>query len=209
VSEERQEVDRDADEILVLRSQNGDRDAFEKLFIGYERRVYNLIARMLGSAEAAEDLKQETFYRAYKSLGSFRRGAKFSTWLFRIAANLCLDEIKKKRLGTCSIDDVFEERNWQHIERQETSDPREEVERREVQRAVRQALAETPPHYRILLVLRYIEDLPYEDIARIVGCSVNALNVRLHRARQVLKKKMRPLSDALGYSEDEVWEGPK
>jgi RNA polymerase sigma-70 factor, ECF subfamily len=203
MNEERNEAIGDADELLVLRFQRGDRSAFEQLFRTYERRVYNVVLRVIGNPDEAEDLKQEAFFRAFKSIGSFRGGCRFSTWLFRIATNLCLDEIKRKK-PQASTDELFEERNWRFLERDAVPDPADELERDECLRSVRTALEGVPPHYRVLLVLRYVEELPYEEIARVMGCSVNALNVRLHRARQVLRKLMEASREAPEHADNEV-----
>jgi len=207
MEEKRKDIRGDPDEALVIRFQRGETAVFEQLFRAYERRVFNVIMRIIGSVEEAEDLKQETFFRAYRSLGGFRLGSKFSTWLFRIATNLCLDEIKKKRPVTVSVEELGEERSWHRLENASGADPLQEIERREIQAEVLAALEEVPPHYRVLLVLRYVEELPYEEIARVVGCSVNALNVRLHRARQVLKERMCRRLGPERYLEDGLREG--
>lgn len=178
----------DAD--LVARFKAGELQAFELLFRRYEKPVLGVTARMVGNADDAEDLKQEAFVRAYRSLGSFAGRCKFSTWLFRIAANLCLDHLKRKRIPARQIDEAAETGGWELLCGTQRQDPAREAERSELQAEVARALAEVPPHYRILLVLRHMEDLPYEEIASIVGCSVHALNVRLHRARQALKSRM-------------------
>jgi len=181
------------DEHLVERCKAGDLQAFELLFQKYERRIFNVVARLVVSRDDAEDLKQEAFLRAFRAIRTFRGSSSFATWLTRIATNVCLDEIKRRKLPTCALDESLEEEGWRpaYGERR-TGDPAEDALRGELSECVQRALMLTPPHYRILIVLRHIEGLSYEEIAQIVGCSVNALNVRLHRAREAFKDKMRP-----------------
>ena len=176
------------DEHLVERCKSGDLQAFELLFQQYERRVFSIAARILGNRDDAEDVKQETFLHAFRAIRSFQGRSSFATWLLRITKNLCLDQIKRRR-PTCALDESLDQKGWRM--EYEGGDPSVEAERLELREHVQRALLMTPPHYRILLVLRHIEGLPYSEIAEIVGCSVNALNVRLHRAREALKDKMR------------------
>ncbi|HOK54956.1 MAG TPA: sigma-70 family RNA polymerase sigma factor [Armatimonadota bacterium] len=184
------------DEELAQRWKSGDLSAFETLFHRYERRVLNVALRMIGSLDDAEDVKQETFFRAHKSISGFR-GGKFSTWLFKIAANQCLDRARRKSSKTASIDELVEQSDWQGME-DEQADPVTILIRNEFSNQVRKVLETIPPHYRIILVLKHIDGMPYEQIASVVGCSVRSLGVRLYRAREIFRERMRPFLDQNG-----------
>lgn len=191
------------DEELASKWKTGDNSAFEIIFHRYERRVLNMAARMTGNLDDAEDVAQETFIRANKSIDGFR-GGKFSTWIFRIAVNLCLDRARRKVNQTSSLDSLIEQADWQEPE-SNTGDPQYTLMKEEFRRAVRSVLTSIPPHYRILLVLRHMDEMPYEEIAKVIGCSVNALGVRLHRAREVFRKRINPFIEENGGSmQDEM-----
>lgn len=190
------------DEELAEQWKSGNLSAFEAIFRRYERRVFNMAARMTGNRDDAEDIKQEAFIKAHKAIGSFR-GGKFSTWLFKIAANLCLDRARRKMNKITSSEGLVEQVDWRNAE--DDTDPEYVLLREEFSRAVRTVLATIPPHYRILLVLRHIDDMSYEEIAEVIGCSVNALGVRLHRAREVFRERIKPfLEHDGGSAEDEM-----
>jgi RNA polymerase sigma-70 factor (ECF subfamily) len=192
-----------SDEELAQRWKTGDMSAFEAIFRGYERRVLNVAVRMVGSLEDAEDIKQETFIRAHRSIGSFR-GGKFSSWIFKIATNLCLDHARRICNKSVSIDELVEEASWQGDDGG-LADPQYLLISQEFSRSVKLVLASIPPHYRILLVLRHIDDMSYNEIADVIGCSVKALGVRLHRAREIFKERMKPfLSPDGGSVQNEV-----
>ena len=194
------------DEELAQRWKEGDVSAFEALFRRYERRVLNVAARMIGNLDDAEDIKQEAFIRAHRSIGGFR-GGRFSTWLFRIAANICLDHARRHRSRGCSIGDLPEHAEWAE-ENAGAADPEDELARNEFSRSVRSVLASIPPHYRLLLVLRHIDEMSYEELAGVLGCSANALGVRLHRAREMFKERMKPfLARDGGSAESEMRRG--
>ena len=191
------------DEELATKWKTGDNSAFETIFHRYERRVLNMAARMTGSIDDAEDITQETFIRAHKSISGFR-GGRFSTWIFRIAANLCLDRARRKPNRTSSLDDLVEQVDWREPDNHE-GDPQYTLMKEEFRKSVNSVLASIPAHYRILLVLRHMDEMPYEEIAKVIGCSVNALGVRLHRAREVFRERMKPfLEENGGSTQDEM-----
>ena len=166
----------------VEEARRGDRKAFSRLVEAYQRPVFNLTYRMLGNVEEAEDAAQESFVRAYTRLSQYDPDQKFSTWLFSIANHHCIDRLRKRRVTHVSIDDNPVLQNL------EGDDPRPErwaldkEERLEVQ-AMLEQLA---PEYRTPLVLRYWEDMSYEEIAATMDVSVAAIKSRLFRARQQL-----------------------
>ncbi len=176
---------------LVSLARSGDLDAFGQLYRRHAPGVYNLVLRILGNPDDAEDVKQEVFLRAHRSLDSFRGNARFSTWIYRIATNLSLDELRKRK-PVVSVDQLSSDSSWEPVSKNTEADPERLLQRKAARDAVQAALMAMPPHYRILIVLRHIEDLSYEEIAEVVGCSVNALNVRLHRAREAFRRALAP-----------------
>lgn len=166
----------------VEEARRGDRRAFSRLVEAYQRPVFNLTYRMLGNVEEAEDAAQEAFLRAYTRLGQYDPDQKFSTWLFSIANHHCIDRLRKRRVTHVSIDDNPVLQNL------EGDDPRPERKAldKEERLEVQAMLEQLAPEYRTPLVLRYWEDMSYEEIAETMDVSVAAIKSRLFRARQQL-----------------------
>jgi RNA polymerase sigma-70 factor (ECF subfamily) len=164
----------------VLAAQAGDRQAFNRLVESYQRPIYNLTFRMLGNAQEAEDAAQETFLRAFSRLGQYDPAHKFSTWLFSIANHYCIDRLRKRRTTLISIDDNPVLQNLEDDEPQ----PETTLLSREQMREVQALMQQLEPEYRTPLVLRYWENLSYEEIAQSMNLTVPAIKSRLFRARQ-------------------------
>ncbi len=173
------------DQIWILQSLQGDQQAFANLVTRYQRQVYNLAYRMLGGAEDAEDATQETFLRAYTALASFEMGRKFSSWLLSIASNLCIDILRRRRYAWLSLDDV----SFRLVSPIE--EPAGALLRWEESGQVQHLLQRLPEKYRLVVVLRYWYDLPYEEIAATTGLSLNTVKTRLHRARLMLARALQ------------------
>ncbi|HHY54256.1 MAG TPA: sigma-70 family RNA polymerase sigma factor [Chloroflexi bacterium] len=170
------------EQMWVQQARRGDRSAFSRLVEAYQRPVFNLTYRMLGSVEEAEDAAQEAFLRAYSRLGQYDPEMKFSTWLFSIANHYCIDRLRKRRTTQISIDDNPVLQNL------EGDDPRPERHalQQEARIEVQNMLDRLAPEYRTPLVLRYWEDLSYEEIAESMNVTVATVKSRLFRARQQL-----------------------
>lgn len=180
---------------LVERLVARDERAFNTLVRAYERRVFALVLRMLGNRAEAEDLAQEVFVQVFKAIGSFRGESKLSTWIYRIAINLCKNRTKYLRVRHTSEQDELEavaERvplgeakraNVAQVER-----PDEMVAGKQVERIVQKAILELEPTFRECLVLRDVEDLSYEEIGAITGLPEGTVKSRIHRARAQLKE---------------------
>lgn len=166
----------------VEAARRGDKQAFSALVQAYQRPVYNLTYRMLGSVEEAEDAAQETFLRAYARLGQYDPNMKFSTWLFSIANHHCIDRLRKRRATHISIDDN------PVLENMEGDTPQPEHQAVDAEQTVQlqELVNQLEPEYRMPLVLRYWEDLSYEEIAAAMGVTIPAVKSRLFRARQQL-----------------------
>lgn len=171
----------------VEAARNGDQVAFGKLVRAYERPVYNLTYRMLGNPHEAEDAAQETFLRAYANLEKYDPGHKFSTWLFAIANNHCIDRLRKRRAVYVSIDDNPVLENLQS----EAPLPESSALRGERQDEVQALMTKLEPEYRTPLILRYWEEYSYEEIAAAMELTVAAVKSRLFRARQQLAQLAR------------------
>ncbi|HHV79329.1 MAG TPA: sigma-70 family RNA polymerase sigma factor [Firmicutes bacterium] len=179
---------------LVELAKRGDADAFGLLVKDYERKVYAIAYRMLGDGEDAKDLAQEAFVRLYVSMKSFQGECSFSTWVYRIVSNLCIDRLRRKgkELARCSLDAPVQgdEDEFQRQVPDMSPGPEEIAERVELQEAVREGILSLPPEYRAMIVLRDVNGLSYEEIGEILGLNVGTVKSRLWRARQELSRRL-------------------
>ncbi|MGD8627515.1 MAG: sigma-70 family RNA polymerase sigma factor [bacterium] len=180
------------DEELVRLAKGGDTAAFGKLMERYQNKIYRLGRRMTETDEDAEDVLQEAFIKAFKSLGRFREKSKFSTWLYRITVNQALMKLRKKKLDAVSLDEpvATEEGSVQRDIEDDTLDPLDKLIETESLETLDMAIADLPPGYRAVFVLRHVEELSTEETARILKISVPAVKSRLHRTRAALKEKL-------------------
>ncbi len=179
--------DRADEKAIIARCLNGEREAYGVLVERYKDLVHNLVYRMVGDAEAAEDIAQEAFVKAYLSLGDFRGDSRFSTWLCRIALNRCTDILRRRgrevgvrdtRNGEPYVPDLQDDRETAPVT----------LERREREQVLQRALGGLPVKYREAVVLRHIEGLPYREIGRILGIPAGAAKVRTFRGREMLRR---------------------
>ena len=179
---------REQEAMIVRKVLQGDVNAFEKLVTEYEKAVYAIAQRMTGNPEDAADMTQETFIKAYNSLGSFRGDSKFSVWLYRIANNVCLDFLRSRsRKPTVFLsveDDEGEETQLDVADESQT--PELLLERGLTRDAVRRGLDTLPPDYRQILLLREIQGLSYEEISSALGIDLGTVKSRIFRARKKL-----------------------
>lgn len=173
---------------LIRRINAGEPELFELLVVEHQKIVYNLALRMLRHPEDAQDCAQEAFIKAYRSLPLFRGDAAFSSWLYRLTTNVCLDFLrKKKRREEQSL--TFEDEQAQPLEyavADERFDPQQELEKKELRRAVRQGLEELPEDFRQVILLREVAGLSYEEIGRQLSLEPGTVKSRLFRARKKL-----------------------
>ncbi len=168
------------EEVWINEAQAGNKQSFSRLVEAYQRPVFNLTYRMLGTSEEAEDAAQETFLRAYSRLKQYNPSHKFSTWLFSIANHHCIDRLRKRRKIMVSIDDNPVLQNLQH----EAPEPEEHVIDAEQAHQLQALLTQLDPDYRTPLILRYWEEYSYEEIAETMELTVSAVKSRLFRARK-------------------------
>ena len=175
-----------ADEAALLaRLRAGDARAFETLVITYQHRVFGVAFRMLGSRAEAEEVAQETFLRAHRGLGEFRGEARLGTWLYAIASRLCLTRLASGARRHERSDDAALLRMPSPA-----GDAAGALERQELSAALHDAIAALPEERRIVVVLRDVEGLAYEEIAEALGLELGTVRSRLHRARLDLKSKL-------------------
>jgi RNA polymerase sigma-70 factor, ECF subfamily len=187
----------DPDAALMLRVKQGDTVAFAGLVEKYKQPVMNLAYRTLRDMTEAEDLAQNVFVQVYKSAGRYKSSAKFSTWLFTIARNLCLNEIRRRsRHPAESLDrpgpEPDEDQGPRQLPDRKAWGPPESLLQRELEEKVEEALAGLPESQRTALLLCRQEELSYEQIAEVLGCSLSATKSLIHRGRATLKQKLKP-----------------
>lgn len=180
------------DDELVRRVQQGNAEAFEELVRRYERKVYNITYRMLGNPEDASEALQDTFLRAYRFVGKFQFKSKFYTWLYRIATNVSLTKLRKRKSPVVmSIDEPVGDSGEMEFEiPDEQFSPEKLYEQREIRRKLKEAVDRLPEDYRTVVVLRDLEGLSNEDVSKVLNLSIPAVKSRLHRGRLALREKL-------------------
>jgi len=179
---------------IVKRALKGDRLAFGELVELYKEKLYNLAYRMMGNRQEAEDIAQEAFLRAYKNLQSYDSKHKFSTWIYRIATNLCIDRMRKKK-PDYSLDAELEGLDGGDMYTRLASGertPEEELVRTETHGEVHAAIEALPENYRAAVILKYMHDMSLQEIADILEVPVSTVKTRIHRGREALRNLLRP-----------------
>jgi len=185
---------------LVERCRKGDMQAFGALVAKYQDRIYNLILRMCGRASDAEELAQETFLKAMQRIGQFRGQSRFYTWLFRIAANLTISH--RRRSGRVKFQSLGGTEDYERtqaqaltasVARRRNPGPEASAMSNETSRRVMEALEELDDEFRIVVLLRDMEDMDYAQVADVLGVPVGTVKSRLHRGRCILKEKLADL----------------
>jgi RNA polymerase sigma-70 factor, ECF subfamily len=197
----------DPDAALMLRVRQGDTWAFAELVDKYKQSVMNVAYRMLRDATEAEDLAQAVFVQVFKSAHRYEVSSKFSTWLFTIARNLCLNEIRRRsRHPTDSLEARHPEQEDQPLrqfEDKKTASPPERLLHGELEEKIEEALSGLPENQRLAILLCRQEELSYEEIAHVLGCSLSATKSLIHRGRQTLKQRLKPYLESGAWGEPE------
>lgn len=184
-----QEVDR----LLIHRVLDGDDQAFEDLMQRYRQSVYNLVYRMIESPQEAEDIVQETFIKAYNALFSFNEEYAFSTWLFKIATNHCIDTLRKKKLRTYSLDTPIQTKDGA-VSRDyadESYSPEKSTITSEHTSIILDAVDDLPEKYRTVINMRHRDDKSYEEISEFLNIPIGTVKARIFRAREILKRILK------------------
>ena len=178
------------DELLSRRAQRGDADAFEQLLLEHQKNVYNLCYRMAGNPDDAMDLSQETFLRAWRCLDQYQFASAFSTWLYRLCSNICIDFLRRRRrqqtVPLTFEDADGEEQTYAVPDAQPL--PEEQVELKLTRETLAAAMAQLLPEHRAVLQLRVVNEMSYEQIADVLDIQIGTVKSRLSRARNQLKK---------------------
>ena len=178
------------DEELVARSIGGDRESFNQLILRWERPIYALAYRVIGREDDARDISQETFLRAFRAIKGFKGQAKFSSWLYRIALNLCRDWMRRERRTPI----VQTPEGVDPIELAGEIDPGASVEelawRAELTRAVEQAMKRLPEDQRTAIILKEYHGLTFQEIADQLGCPLSTVKTRLYQGLSVLRREL-------------------
>jgi RNA polymerase sigma-70 factor (ECF subfamily) len=201
VAEPRSDLATATDQEVVVQARAGRDAAYRELIRRYERPVFSLIYRMVRDRELAEDLAQETFVKALNAIESYRPEFKFSSWIFKIANNAAIDQLRRRELDTLSLDgspnaetaDAVEATALQISDRNET--PLEELEARELGGAIEIAIARLRPEYRACILLRHVEGRPYEEIAEMLDLPLGTVKTYIHRARNELRQALGDLRE--------------
>lgn len=187
------------DEELVARAIEGDLDSFNQLVLRWERRIYALAYRTIGREEEARDIAQETFLRAFRAIRGFKGQAKFSSWLYRIALNLCHDWMRRERRspivhlpegpgspGSESVMDLV-------VDQPSPAEPIDDtVSRREITRSVARAMALLPEEQRTAIILKEYHGLTFQEIADLLECPLSTVKTRLYQGLAVLRRELGP-----------------
>lgn len=182
------------DNLLVHQAKNGSREAFSALMELHQTKVYNLALRMTGSPEDAADLSQEAFLNAWRGLPSFQGDSSFSTWIYRLTSNACIDFLRREKRrqaagGVLSLDD--EETDLANVIPDRAPSPQTALEGKELKEAIRSGLAQLSEEHRQVLVLREVSGLSYAEIAKVTGLEEGTVKSRIARARLALRNILR------------------
>ena len=183
----------DNDTELITQALGGSQEAFRSLAKRHRPSVYHIVCKIVHDEETANDLVQETFMKAFASLASYRPEYRFSTWLYKIAANCSIDHLRKKRIQALSLDRHLDDGNdgRQFDIADYSYHPERDLERKEQRFSIEEAIASLPDKYREVIVYRHKDDKSYEEIADLLGIPIGTVKARIFRARELLKKKLK------------------
>lgn len=190
----------ESDVQVIARARRGEESAFAELLRRFRAPVFNLCLRMLKNRDDAEDVAQDVFIKVFGMLERYDDRYAFRSWVFKIAANQCIDFIRRNRVKLQSLDEPLKFKG-EEIERQfpdEAPNPEETVETREIGQLLLEITDQLPPHYRSMIVLRHQEQLSYEEIAEVLDLPLGTVKARIHRARAMMKDKLQRRRGGLG-----------
>jgi len=197
--------DREIDQQLVERVQNGDKHAFDLLVAKYQRKLTRLLSQFVRDPAEVEDVVQEAFIKAYRALPAFRGDSAFYTWLYRIGINTAKNYLvsQGRKASTLQGIDTEDAENFEEAGvLREIHTPESELMSKQIAHTVNETLEQLPDELRTAIVLREIEGLSYDEIAKIMECPIGTVRSRIFRARETISEQLRPL---LGTSKDKRW----
>ncbi len=175
--------------LIDLAKETGNQKAYAELMDRYRKPLYHTMLKMVKNTDDAEDLTIEAFAKAFKGLSKFKKEYTFSTWLFRIATNNCIDFIRKKKLETLSISSSFKDDNGEEVGldiKDGNRDPQEEAIRSQKIEVMQMIVSKLPPKYQRLVRLRYFQEFSYDEIAKEIEIPLGTVKAQLHRAKELL-----------------------
>lgn len=184
----------DLEKLLIKKSQSGDIESFELLISSYDKRAYNIAYRVMGNEEDAKDMAQEALLRVFRSLKDFKGQAAFSTWLYRIVTNVCLDELRRRKnekyvsMDSTIHTDSGEQYRELCAEKETPESIYEKIEQREL---IKNAISGMREDYRSVIVLRDVQGFSYGEISEMLDCSLGTVKSRINRARAMLREKLK------------------
>lgn len=189
--------EREIDQALVERVQQGDKKAFDVLVLKYQHRIIKLVARFVKNGDEVQDVTQEAFIKAYRALKNFRGDSAFYTWLYRIAINTAKNYLvsARRRVTDSAVDaqdaEQYDEGDWLR----EYATPEKELMAQEIKNVIHKAISELPSDLKEAVTLREMEGLSYEEIAEVMDCPIGTVRSRIFRAREAIDKQLKPLLD--------------
>jgi RNA polymerase sigma factor (sigma-70 family) len=192
-TDERREQSRIEDKALIAAAISGEQDAYKRLMKKYSGGIAHLVTRMIGNQEDVEDLTQEAFIKAFNSLATFNEEFAFSTWLYKIASNNCIDYMRKRRLRTMSIDrpGPGAESDQQYEIPDSSNIPDQHIQQSQQTQAIQKAIDNLPDKYRTVIIMRHQEERSYDEIAVALGLPIGTVKAHIFRAREMLYKQLR------------------
>jgi RNA polymerase sigma-70 factor, ECF subfamily len=184
-----------SDSQIIERTLGGEPDAFNTLVRRWERQIYGLTLRMLGRDEEAKDATQETFISAYRNLSKFRGEAKFSSWIYRIALNICNTKLRSRAKVSVSLDEQWETRGIELAA--DTDDLGSNIQQQQITQHVRRALQGLPAEMRQVIVMKEYEGLKFSEIADILGIPISTVKTRMYTGLSELRKRLEHLREAV------------
>ena len=195
-SEAGEGIDLELFQRLAARAQDGDQEAFGELVKMYHSRVYALMYRMVGQADDARDLEQQTWVKAWNKIGSYKQEARFYTWLYRVGANTAMDFLRqRKRQNEVELNEEIKAEVRPEVDRafSTTASPDQELAQGEIRQAFYKALEDLSPDHKAALILREVEGRSYQEIAQVMKCRVGTVMSRIFYARKTIQKKLEGL----------------
>ena len=174
---------------LIERASGGDPSAFNQLMAAHEKRMYAVALRMFANREDAQDCLQEAMLRVYRAIGGFKGQSSFSTWVYRITMNTCLDEMRRKKNKQAASLDGLLDQGWAPAD--ESNMPEKQAVKSELRREIQSAIRDLPEDMRSAVVLRDIQGMAYDEIAQVLDVNVGTVKSRISRAREKLRGKLK------------------
>jgi len=188
------------EKLLLEKAKDGNIEAFERLIEGYQKKVFNIALRMIGDYDDASDVAQEVFIRIFRSIKNFKEQSSFSTWVYRITTNVCLDELRKRKNKKVVYLEEEIKLDSSDVKRQIQDDrptPDALAEIGELKKTINDAINRLSSEHRTAIILRDIQGFSYEEISRIIDCPQGTVKSRINRARRALKELLKPKMELL------------